>query len=252
LIQTGGDLVMISQDGVVSLMQMINLDRAAANKASVTDKIDSALADAFRSYGANFGWQGLVYPKAHYALINVPVSSTEDWQYVMNTQTGSWCRFKGQNAKCWSLLGDDLYFGITGGVYKADTGSGDNGANITGDIGGAYQYFGQSRLNKHFKMIRPMIVTNGRPAVMLRLTVDFKDETPTTDDIFQASSGTAGIWDTSTWDNAVWGGTDIIREWYATYGLGTCAAVRLRTQTNGFTIRFNSFDVIYEAAGLDL
>ena len=252
-INVGGDAILISQDGIVSMTQMIDLDRSAAYKASVTNRIDDAFSDAFLLYGSNFGWQAIAYPKQHYALINIPVGAAESWQYVMNTQTGAWCRFKGQNARCWSLYGDDLFFGLAGGVHKADTGSSDNGANIVGDIKTSFQYFGAPGVNKHFKLIRPMVVSNGNPGIAIRLVMDFADEMPDINDIFGQTVVSTSLWDVALWDVGTWGASeDVYRHWLSTFGLGTAAAVRVRTQTNNVAIRFNSFDAIYEKSGMAL
>jgi hypothetical protein len=71
------------------------------------------------------------YPQGSYALFNIPITSTTAIQYVVNSQTGAWTKFTNQNASSWAAYNGDLYFGGQGGiVYKADTGTDDNGANI--------------------------------------------------------------------------------------------------------------------------
>ena len=245
-IQVGGDAAVITEDGVVSLAKAIQLDRSAQSQASITDRITPLFADYVRTNRSRFGWQGISYPAGNYAAFNVPQPNGRAVQLVMNVLTGAWCRFTGQNAYCWSLLNNDLYFGGASAVYRADTGRNDNGTAIAGDVKTAFNYFSSRSLLKRFLMMRPSFVSNGTPSPAVTLNVDFQDAAPTGTPTF-ASSGAQ--WNVAQWNNAQWGGGQGTNQiWTATHGVGRCAAVRMTTSTTNATLSVSAFDVMFERA----
>jgi hypothetical protein len=247
----GGDLIILTTGGVVSMQQMMNFDRAQQDQVAVTAKIqDKFNADA-RSYRDNFGWQAMIYPKARYGIFNVPVSvGATQRQWVQNTITGKWCSFSGLNANCWGTLDEQLYFGGNDGtVYKADHNYQDAGGVINWEIKTAFSYFGHRGRNKFFKMIRPLLVASGTPDILIGLNVDFDNTAPT--GTLAASAGTAGLWGTGLWGTALWGGTGLlIQDWNTVGKIGYAAAVRLKGQSNGVAVQVNGFDVLAEPGGL--
>lgn len=243
----GGDAIVLTEEGVISLRQVVAVDPSQFARVSVTDKINRVLSDQVRDEGDTFGWQMLVYPKGTRLIVNAPQGSGIFDQWVMNTLTGAWCRFKAMNATCWSLFGGNLYFANGTTVWRADDTNGDNGAEINGEIKGAFSTLAVPAL-KRFTMMRPNLTANGTPAVAVGLDVDFTDVTPT--DVLTSQTD-AGRWDVSLWDTAVWGGTSYtIRSWTAVGGIGLTAAPRMSTSTEGFDIEVNGFDLAYEAQGL--
>lgn len=247
----GGDLIVLTTGGVVSMHQMMNFDRAQQDQVAITAKISDAFNQAARVYRDNFGWQATIYPKARYAIFNVPQSEgITQYQLVQNTLTGAWCSFRGLNANCWGLLDEQLYFGGNGGVvYKADTGYQDAGGAIDWEVKTAFSYFGSRGRQKFYKMIRPLILASGIPAINIGLNVDFDNAPPT--GTLAASNSTAGLWGSGLWGTALWGGTGLrIQDWNTVGNIGYAAAVRLQGQSNGVSIQINGFDVLAEPGGL--
>lgn len=242
-----GDAVVITSDGIVSLLTSMRLD-PGGNKTSISYQIDPVLAQQIADQRSTFGWSMQVYPRLPALIINAPQSGTVFYQWVMNTTTNKWCRFKAQNAYCWGLLGETLYFGGATAVYHADSGTSDNSAAIAGSIKWAFQSLRANRL-KRITMIRPHIVSNGSPAVAQSVDVDFQDNAPTDVPVGAALAATA-VWDTAVWDTDVWGGSsNIIRQWSLVGGLGTWIAPRLVTNTSGYSLYINAVDLQYEMAG---
>jgi hypothetical protein len=244
----GSELVVTTQDGAIPLSVFLPVDRLGAAGRALSDNIQNAFIAAARSYGSTFGWQSIHYPGGSYALFNIPISATTSHQYVVNTQPGSraWCRFTGQNAACWSLYNGDLYFGATTGgiVYKADTGTSDNGANIDYKIKPAFNYFGKRGVNKLFTLCRPHFTSNGSPAIAIDLNVDFSDLNPTS--IPTATTLNAALWDVSLWDSANWADDAVIADWITVYGIGDCATPTIRGGENALTLKFSAYDMIWQ------
>lgn len=232
VLKFGADLLVVTTDGVSPLSAVLPVDRAGGSSNLITDKIRSAFAYAHRTYGSLYGWQITDYPRGNWLFVNIPTtfSAQPYHQYVMNALTGAWCRFTGMDAVCWCTFGDDIYFGGAGGVvYKADVGYTDDGATITGDAWGAFQYFGSRGLQKQFKLIRPILTSMGTPTLAITVLTDYDDSSPTGSTTF--TSG-APLWDTVYWDESFWGSeSSILKDWIGVSALGTAAAVRLRMTT---------------------
>lgn len=253
--KVGGDNVIVSIEGVVPLSKSLILDKAAVRSATITQNISREMNEAARTYGGNFGWQIIGYPKGTMAVLNVPVAESEtQYQYVMNTLSGAWARFKGMNANCWEVFNDDLYFGGNdGSVGLADYGSSDNGEDIVADLKTAFNYLGNRASLKSVKMVRPVISSDGRFNPGVRVNVDFKDAIPTV----AAAEVTAGalLWDEFNWDEADWPVEVAVSVgWKSVSAIGYCAAIRLRIVANSSsstptTLQVNSFDILYEPGG---
>ena len=178
LLKFGGDLLVITTNGVISLNQALKLDRSQENAVALTQNIQNAFSTAAQSYGANFGWDGLLYPFGSLAIFNIPtVELTTSHQYVQNLQTGGWCRFTGLNAFCWELANGHAYFGGTDGVYEWDVGVTDSGVDLSCEVLCAYNYFGNSD-QKNFTMVRPILNATANVTPAVEIDTDFQATTP--------------------------------------------------------------------------
>jgi hypothetical protein len=129
----------------------------------------------------------------------------------MNTKSKAWCRFKNWDAECFAVYNGALYFADGTVVYKAWTGTDDNGSNITFYGKQAFQSFGDPN-PKQVKMFMPILSVNGNVAYGADIDVDFGDQEISGTVSYTVSSG--GVWDVSTWDNANWSiDSVIVRQW---------------------------------------
>jgi hypothetical protein len=246
LVKYGGDMLMISKDGLLPMSKALMSSRVNT-RVALTDKIQQAASEATTTYGANFGWETMLYPAENMLLMNVPTSATTSEQYVMNTITGSWCRFTGWNATCWERFNDLIYFGTLDGVNLAWSGQSDNGANINAEALQAFNYFGND-MEKRFTLARPILSSNGTPGISIGLNVDFDLSAPVGTPTF--SPTTYGIWDTGLWDAALWGGDyQIKKDWLGVNGIGRCAALHMKLALMGILLKWASTDYIYEDGG---
>lgn len=240
-----GDLLVISQDGILPLSAALQSSRLNP-KVSLTNKIQYAMSAAVTSYGANFGWQLIYFPKQNQLYLNVPVSAgSSQQQYVMNTITKNWCNFTGWEANCWEIFNDDLYFGGNGFVGKAWNNNTDNGVQINGRGLQAFNYFGSGSVQKRFTMIRPVIFTDGMPSLYGNLNVDYDTSDTTAALSFTPTS--FGQWDSGLWDTAVWGGDlTVSKNWQGATGVGYVASPQLKVSASGIRVQWVSTDVVFE------
>ena len=243
----GGDAIVMTDGGVVSLRQIVAVDLSQAGNVSITDKINRVLGEQVAAAASTFGWEMIIYPAGTRLIVNAPQEDGTYRQWVMNTLTGAWCRTIGMEALSWSLMAGAPYFGGSTAVYQADTGATDNAGNIVGEVKGAFSVLGVPAL-KRMTMFRPTLTANGNPSPAVGIDVDFSDVTPT--DVL-VSSVSGGQWDVSLWDAAVFDSTtNNMREWTTVANIGLTVAPRLRTETRGFDIQITGFDLAFEAQGL--
>jgi hypothetical protein len=251
LIQVGGDLGVITEDGFVPLSVAIRLERAQQQTVSISQNIRNAVQEAVRLYKGNFGWEAIGYPLGGYALFNIPkAENSVAEQYVMNIATKAWCKFTGMNANCWALYNGRLYFGANDGkVYLADDGFSDAGSDRPANVKTAFTYCGQRGRIKQFKMARALVASDGVVTPALEINTDFADLYPTASPSAGASSGP--FWDQEYWDMAYWGSASEVQTKYtAVRGNGDCAAIRWRANDSAADITISAFDLLYEPGGL--
>ncbi len=246
-IKYAGDLLLITQDGVVPMSQALQSTRLN-QRVSLTDKIQYAMSAAITTYGNNFGWQLLAYPKGNQLYLNVPVAEgLTQQQYVQNNITKNWCNFTGWEANCWELFQDEPYFGGNGFVGRAWNGTTDNGASIPGFALQAFRAYGGA-IQKQCKMIRFHLASDGSPSIYGNVNVDF--DTSDTSAQLTSSPISVGLWDVGLWDVAIWGaGLTPSAEWQGATPIGYSFAPLLKTATNGIQLQWTSTDMIFEGGG---
>lgn len=248
LLKYAGDLLILSLDGLLPLASALQSSRLDPNVA-LSDKIQGAFATATAQYQSNFGWGLLYNPKNNALFVNIPVAEGAQQQFVMNNITKAWAKFTGWYAFCWSLLNDDPYFGGAGFVGKAwttgSTGYADNNSNIAARALQAFNYFESRGVKKYFTRARPSIFTNGQPAIVCAINVDFSITDSTAPLSF--SPQVAGLWDVGLWDQALWGSdVEITNNWQGITGIGYCGAIQLNSTSKNVQIQWAATDVVYQ------
>lgn len=252
--KAGADVIIICSDGLVSLSNLVRQGRGKKTE-TISYKIQPDINTAIQSYGANFGWQGVLHPLGNKIIINVPViQDSTSYQYVQNTLNQSWCTYgrlaSPWNAACFCVLGDILYWGGATFVAKGDFGVSDAGNVISGSMLPAFSYFKTDR-QKLFTMIRPLFTTTGigNPTFLARLCVDFSTLAPTGAVPFGTTS--YAIWDTSKWDVALWAtGLTVRSAWQSVAGLGFVGSAYIKLASKTDTIQINSCDYVFMVGGV--
>lgn len=243
-----GDLLMLSQDGVLPLSSALQSSRVNP-RVALTDKIQYAVSNAVTSYGDTFGWQLVHFAKENQLFLNVPVQVGSQEQYVMNTITKCWGQYTGWAANCWEIWADRPYFGGNGVVCKAWDTNADNGTNINGQALQAFSDFRNPGNRKRFTMTRPILRSTGTPSLLGSMNVDFDVSASTAPLSYSSTSFSA--WDAGLWDSALWGGDlAILQQWQGVNGIGYYGAPQLNTASQGIDIRWVSTDVVYETGGI--
>lgn len=263
-VKIGGDLAIITMDGITSMNTMMLADRGTSKKQSITNRIDGAINQATSLYELNFGWEFVPYYRDNLALLNIPVETNNSQvQFCYNILTGGWSQFSGVNANTWAIFddpneGDLIFFGGNNGrVYQWDYDSSDDGETITALAQGAFNYLGARGQNKRFTLMRPILITDGAVTPGVGINVDFATNGYVSSPTILEGSGAE--WDSAIWDTDVWpapnaaGATGI---WQTVNGsLGYCVSVTVQVQTQetgfkqGVQLQWSSCDLMYEPGG---
>jgi hypothetical protein len=245
-----GDLLLLTQDGLVPLASALQSSRLDP-RVNLTDKIFYAISQAATLYSGNFGWQIAYFASNNMLLLNVP-TSTGTQQYVMHTISKAWAQFTDINAKCFEIHNELLYFGGNGFVGQYWSGYSDDGSNINASVQQAYSYFDSPGQLKRFTLVRPTIQTdNGVPTVLCGINVDFDYQNQLGAVSFNPSVANLGSWDNAIWDTSTWGGNlNINRIWQGVTGLGFAAGINMSIASQGIDVHWVATDFVMERGGV--
>ena len=132
LMNIGGELIIITRGGYTALSAVMK--GGFGPDTTLSDKIRGAVSDATAAGAALFGWQGINHPDGIHVFFNVPNSTTDFDQHVLNTVTGAWSRYKDWDGGVFGVFAGDMYMGVLDKVYKLDQGGVDN--SRSGTVGG--------------------------------------------------------------------------------------------------------------------
>lgn len=249
VINIGGDLIIMTYDGFIPMTAVMSKGEFAKD-STINDRIRGAVQDAANLYGTNYGWKGVYYPNGSMGIFNIPlVENSQTQQFVVNTSTGAWCRFKDIQANDWIVFNKQLYFASSGGkVYKADTGFNDNGSDIQGDAMPAFSYMKTKQI-KIFTGLYIILSSEGAVPVEARIATDFA--TPTVSVASSTFPATGTAWDDGVWDAFDWAGTDeVIKIWKMTKGKGHTGSVRFRVKTANQRVKWMSTSYLFKKGGI--
>jgi hypothetical protein len=246
----GGDLLLLTQDGLVPLAASLQSSRLDP-RVNLTDKIYYAISQEASLYAANFGWQINYFASENMLIINIP-SGNGVRQFCMHTISKAWCSFSNINAKCWELSYDQMYFGGNGFVGRFWDSYSDAGNNINAQVQQAYSYFDSPGQQKRFTMIRPIFQTdNGLPGILVGINTDFDAQNSLGTVSFNAVSSTLGVWDVAIWDEDVWGGAlALTRLWQGVTGIGYSGGIIMKVASQGIDVHWVSSDYVMERGGI--
>lgn len=243
----GVDALVLCADGVYPLRRAFQQDNRDPGLA-VSDKIRNSINGDILIHGAKYGWTCVFHPTGAKLIVNVPISEdSASYQYVMNTQTGAWCKYTGWSAFCFEVARDTLWMGMSGKMVKADTTANDGSATITAIGKQAFNYLGSRGSAKHVKMLRPILAADGQIQISMTVDVDYGSVEPTYLRTISGGSGDpwGGIWDVE------WSGSVVsLTPWIGVVGIGHAIAPRIKTTTDGVSLSWSATDMVYEGGGV--
>ncbi|UQD69209.1 hypothetical protein JEY40_24650 [Bradyrhizobium japonicum] len=251
ILKAGGDLAIMTEDGIIPMSSAMTLDQIALQNVAVTKPIAPAWRDAVVARQGLVGWQIVTWPLQSMGIINLPKTSTGDaTQYVANVRTGAWARYLGWDANCFAVYNNALYYGTSDGrVMQAETGGQDDGKNYTWTVFPSYSDLGSPALTKHVKMVKARIQSAYAVTPQITVKVDFDTTKPAQPTASFSNAGGA-LWDSAIWDAAIWPAalTDL-SNWTDAEGFGAMVSpvIQLTLSTTATPdVRLTAIELLYE------
>lgn len=251
IMKAGGDIAIMTEDGIVPMSQVMSLDQIALQNVAVTKPIAPAWRTAVLARQGLSGWQIATWPLQSMAVINLPkVNSGDVTQFIANVRTGAWAQYIGWDANCFAVYNNNLYYGSSDGrVMQAETGGQDDGKNYTWTVFPSYTDLKSPANTKHVKMIKPRLQSAYTITPQVTVKTDF-DTTLPPQPTASVPASTGALWDTALWDVALWPNalTDL-SQWTDAEGFGaTISPVIQLTLSTSITpdVRLNSIELLYE------
>lgn len=199
--RAGGDLVVLTEDGIVSVSEAMRKDRAALQSGAVTAPIEAIWNDAVALGQSSF--PVALWSTTTTLWVGVPSAMGGRMAIVANTKTGAWATVSGWPATAFCVFGDDLYFGAEdGSIARCDTSGSDMGAPYSAVYVPKFQEFG-SMAEKFAIHAQWTIRSAGKvyPAIAALRNFDIDSLPPP----IGGTDGTVSLWGSAIWGSAVWG-----------------------------------------------
>ena len=263
----GGELYLLSAYGLASMNDILkgvdtNVLLSDVDSAGMTVKIGGLIRDAMETAIDISGWAVSPVPSIGGVLITAPiVDSSAPIQYYYNIAADAWGLWRNVPILSFEEFEDKLYIGTPDGrVCRMDVPVDNqkinpidplaNGDSINFSILTAYSSMGVMGQYKRIKLIRPDFISSLKPeySSVARYDYDTAEATP-----FQLGTGTeasAGLWDISRWDSAVWGNENgkAFNSVGGTWGYGRYVAIAT-TGVSRTDTRLIGWDVMFDVGG---
>lgn len=149
----GGDEMVITRNGYVNLSAALASIPASVD-AHLGGKIVNAVTESVREFGDNEGWEATYHPTSGLIYVNVPISTTESRQHVLNTRGGGWSEWLDIDAYTWVEFDGQTYFGGEEVVYRMARNATDNGVPVTFYCQPAFNYLNAPGVRKKFDALQ--------------------------------------------------------------------------------------------------
>jgi hypothetical protein len=223
----GGDLVVATTVGFISLSAAARLDYAALGMNAVSYPIE----DEWRLAVANRGvedWRVQVWAEGQMVIISPPQLEGENPEvFVTNVVTGKWAKFNGWDISAMTSAFGRLYFGSnTGYVRLAWDGGADEGEPYQWQVLPLFTDMGYPGAQKTLKMARAITRSPYGGGIQVSGHVNFQPRFPVNAPLAPVLSNS--LWDTGLWNEAIWGGrnfTITTGAWVSVGGAGSDMSV---------------------------
>lgn len=226
LLKAGGDLAILTEDGLVPMSKVVSLDRVALANEALSLPIQPEWRRAVKDRAGLDGWSITLWPLEQMAIVNLAqLDSNTLVQYVANARTGAWCRYTGWDARSFAVLDNELYFGTSDGrVMQAETGGTDDGELYTATIMFSYTELKGGPNRKRVTAMRPLCRASFNVEPKFSILVDFNETLPSPP-AAASDAGAGALWDAAVWDSATWPGVVSQQAyWKGIGGIGSVVA----------------------------
>jgi hypothetical protein len=199
--KAGGDLAILTSDGIIPVSEALRKDRAALQAVAVSYPIEDEWKSAVANATGSFPVTPTLWQSQAMLMIGVP--GTEGVAFVANARTGAWCRYTGWDVRCGAVASDLLFFGSDDGiVYKGESGGTDAGSAYVARYVPKFSDLGtpERKMAMHAGII---CRAAAEPAFRMAAFKDYEIGTYPTGVPLNTESG--DVWGTGVWGTFIWG-----------------------------------------------
>ncbi len=130
--QAGTDFFIVTQEGIVSVSEVMAKDRAGVMASALTVKIEELWRQQV-ALDASHPFPVVYWAKEALIFVGLPSQTGQNVAFVADVRSGSWARILGWDVRAARVFSDNLYIaGASGAIYQADEGGTDAGTTIVG------------------------------------------------------------------------------------------------------------------------
>lgn len=205
-LKVAGDLLILTEIGLIPLTQATTKDPAALALAAVSRNIQPDWQKEARER-RGLPWEVVKWTSRNIAYISCPIpgaeSVTPPMCFAVNLETGAWSKVTGWDTRCLVLHDDAVFFGSNDGrVRQADITGSDDGALIYYAFVGQMDHLQAPGAYKTVSQARAIFRTLGEFKPVISVTTDYKTTLPNYPDA--ANPSAPSLWDAGLWDQAQW------------------------------------------------
>lgn len=237
IMKVAGDLVMLSADGMIPLSMVQKLDRAALSLNALSAAVEP---DWKREAVARTDhWHVVKWPEKNMAIIAIPTATNRDEMcFVVNTETGKWCKYTGWDTNCITMYQKYAYFGTSDGtILQAEVGGDDDGANYVCTYVGQFENWGFEAHSKVAQLMRSTFIASIPFTPKVSVAVNYSTVLPSPPSA--ALDVIVDVWDVGLWDVALWdqeGQQSITTRWRSVSGEGFSMAPVIQVTCGGINL----------------
>lgn len=252
-LRVGGDLLILTDVGIIPLTQIINKDPAALSLAAVSRNIEPVWRKeaAIRARP----WEMVKSTNENMGLVNFPVTTSLDdpYCYIVNLETGAWARYTGWDTRSLSVFNERPYFGTNDGrVMLGENGGNDDGDPYTFFVAGSFDQMGAPGAIKTVHQGRSTYLAGSPFNARLGMSVNYETDQsspPSSPPNYEVDEWDVGLWDVALYDAGTVSTPAIIWDTIGRTGI----AMSWQTQmTFGYTptprVELVSIDLVYQDA----
>ena len=257
--RAGGDLLVLTEDGIVPISAAIHKDSAALSLAAITRPIEPEWQKEVQVRQSNGPWEILKWPSHNMAIVALPLTTTSEetakYCFVVNVETGAWAKWVGVAPQCLTVHAGWAYFGtIDGTIMKAESTGADDGSLYEFIYVPHFDHMKGPAVNKHVLMVRATFRASQPFNPQFSVATDYNVSLPATPTAATTSSG--DIWDTGLWDTAVWDGGGVMTtttRWVSAGRNGTAISAAIQISSGNSVpsdVELISTEILYEDGGV--
>lgn len=233
-IKAGGDLVIATTVGFVSLAEASKRDYAALGQGAVSYPIEDLWGQTALERGRD-DWRCQIWANGQMTLISPPTpTGSMPLVFAVNTNTGKWCTITGWDITAMVEFQDGIYFGTsTGAVRQGWVGGRDEKEPYVGRMLPLFNNMQAPASLKVLKMARAITRSAYDVRVQLSGHSDYKVNFPAPPSQGEITVGNE--WDNAVWGESVWNedrGAIVSGDWVSVGGSGHDVSIGAQTVSN--------------------